>query len=483
MNFSERQSDKSAENTRIAAQAGIFYEEITVGTDEINREMHHQTKHYLNLLIWTALFLYPLFTFLDFLYVEQFWLDFLVIRIVLLAGVYILYDYSTQKDQWLLAPVHLLLAGLSLQMVSFSIFVPLSAFYYYMVAWTICFVAINLVTLWQPFNGLAQLFLGVGSFFGLNHLFSPHPLNLLVESGGMFFIITATISVFVPAVRYEYESRKVAVDIFRRKANARLEQQVAEIVRQKELLEERGADLKRFNDQKTRYLNISTHGIKNPINGILGLIELIKIQFEELPDQLITMLTDIEDSALKINEVVDQYLDVQSIENDDQDLPLEHFDIKEVSDRVVESIQREADQRYITVSYLKPSRDLPILANKPYLKQSLTSLMKYAILLSHNNSELKIILEQEGHKVRCHISQAATTAEYSSLEEMFNRLERLTEEGRSAKSSTGVGLSLSRQLLRRMQATLYYSSNKQTGLYFLVEFNFANLSNYNEITY
>jgi len=66
---------------------------------------------------------------------------------------------------------------------------------------------------------------------------------------------------------------------------------------------------------------------------------------------------------------------------------------------------------------------------------------------------------------------------------MFNRLETLTEQGKSAKSSTGVGLSLSRQLLRRMQATLYYSSNKQTGLYFLVEFNYANLSDYHEITY
>jgi signal transduction histidine kinase len=483
MNSSDNQSPSSAENSRIAAQAGIFYDEITVQTDEINREMHQKTKHYLNLLIWTALFLYPLFTFLDFVFIEQFWLEFLVIRVVLLAGVYILYDYSSQKDRWLLAPVHLLLAGIGLQMVSFAVLAPVTAFYYYILAWTVTFVAINLIMLWQPYNGLLQLFWGIGAFFGINYLFSPHPIALLVEYGGMFFMVTATISIFVPAVRYEYESRKVAADIFRRKANLRLEQQVAEIVRQKELVERRGAELKRFNDQKTRYLNISTHGIKNPINGILGLIELIKIQYEDLPEELLSMLTDIENAAVNINEVVDQYLNVQAIEQDDEDLYVERFDFTEISNDIVETMQRDADDRYITISYLKPSRELPIFANKAALKQALGSLMKYALRLSHNNSELKVMLEQEGHKVRCHISQAATTVEYSELEEMFNKLEQLTEEGKSAKSSTGVGLSLSRQLLRRMQATLYYSSNKQTGLYFLVEFNYANLSDYNEITY
>jgi signal transduction histidine kinase len=483
MNSSDQQTFTSVENSRIAAQAGIFYDEITVGTDEINREMHHKTRHFLNLLIWTALFLYPLFTFLDFVFIEQYWLEFLVIRVVLLAGVYIMYDYSTQKDRLLLAPVHLLLAGIGLQMVSFAILAPISVFYYYMIAWTVTFVAINLTMLWQPYNGLMQLFWGVGLFFGINYLFSPHPLTLLVEYGGMFFMITATISIFVPAVRYEYESRKVAADIFRRKANLRLEQQVAEIVRQKELLERRGVELKRFNDQKTRYLNISTHGIKNPINGILGLIELIKIQYDDLQEELLNMLTDIENAAININEVVDQYLDIQSIEHEDEDLPLERFNIAEVSDPVIEAMRRDADERYITVSYIKPSRELPILANLNALKQALTSLLKYALRLSHNNSELKIMLEQEGHKVRCHISQTATTVEYSELEDMFNKLEQLTEEGKSAKSSSGVGLSLARQLLRRMQATLYFSSNKQTGLYFLVEFNYANLSDYNEITY
>jgi signal transduction histidine kinase len=483
MNYKEPPSNSRAENSRIAAKAGIFYDEITVEPAEINREMHHRTRHYLNLLIWSALFLYPLFTFLDFLFVEQHWLNFLLIRIILLAGVYILYDYSSQNDRWILAPIHLLLAGIGLQVVSFSVLVPLTGFYYYMVAWTIIFIAVNLVMLWQPFNGLTQLFVAIGLFFGIHYWFSPHPLNLLVESGGMFFMITATISVFVPAVRYEYESRKVTMEIFRRKANIRLEDQVAEIVRQKELLEQRGAELKKFNDQKTRYLNISTHGIKNPINGILGLIELIKIQYEDLPEDLIDRLTDIEDSALKINEVVDQYLDVQAIENEEQDLPLEPLELKRVIDSIVGVIQREADQRYITIQYLKPPRELPVFAHPAFLNQAMTSLLKYAILLSHNNSMVKVVLEQEGHKVRCHISQTQTTVDFVALDEMFNRLETLTEEGKSAKSSSGVGLSLSRQLLRRMRATLYYTSNQQTGLYFLIEFNLANLFNYNEITY
>ena len=137
-------------------------------------------------------------------------------------------------------------------MVGFALFAPLTAFYYYMVAWSLCFVAINLAMLWQPYNGLLQLFIAVGAFIGLNLTYSPHPISLLVEYGGMFFFVTATLSLFIPAVRYEYESRKVSADIFRKKANLRLEQQVAEIVRQKELLEQKSAELKRFNDQKTR---------------------------------------------------------------------------------------------------------------------------------------------------------------------------------------------------------------------------------------
>jgi len=484
MKSSDQPAGSRAEMARTAARAGIFYDEISVSTDEINREMRIQSRHYLNLLIWTTLFLYPLFTFLDYLYIEPYWLEMLTARIILLAGVYILYDYSSRSDRWLLAPVHLLLTGITLQMVGFALFAPLTAFYYYMVAWSLCFVAINLAMLWQPYNGLLQLFIAVGAFIGLNLTYSPHPISLLVEYGGMFFFVTATLSLFIPAVRYEYESRKVSADIFRKKANLRLEQQVAEIVRQKELLEQKSAELKRFNDQKTRHLNISTHGIKNPVNGILGLLELMKIQYgDALPEEIRSMHEDMEQAATHINEVVDQYLDVQTIEHDNEPLALQRTDMLHVIDTAVAAVKTEADDRYITVSYLKPSRELPVMAHESYLKQSVTGLLKYAVLLSQNNSELKVLVEQEGHKVRCHISQAATTVEYKELDEMFNRLETLTEQGKSAKSSTGVGLSLSRQLLRRMQATLYYSSNKQTGLYFLVEFNYANLSDYHEITY
>lgn len=444
-------------------------DDIFISGAEVDDKLLRNSRISQNLIVWTTIFIYPLFSGLDFLYINHLWIEFLLLRFILLGAVFLFFELVKNSKLINSLPIHVLLAGITLQMIFFSLSAPLIAHYFYMVLLAVSSVFILAVMVWRPQHSVFQVLFSIISYFVILLFFTEAPLLEYFESGGFFYIGAMMLSAFISALRFEYQGKNIKVELYQEKFRETLQKEIRNIVMQRDKISTSKLSLEDLNIEKNRFLNVANHGVKNPLTRIFGYLQIIAIEFNDLPDKLRQYLDHIEDSAHEINDVMDRYVNLKAF-NKEPVMKLEAIDIIPLIRNELKKFIHEAHDRNIVLNIEMPKEPVEILGDLLSLKQIFSNLTKYSIRLSSNNGELKVIVEKELKKVRIHITQSKINITIDQLNELFDSLESITEEKRTAMPGQGLGLSLAKVLTHNLSGHLYYSANPHSGLYFMVEF-------------
>lgn len=472
MTSTEKTSHKTDDYTSIKGlktnQTGDD-ETIRVSNEEISEKLWRDSRISQNFIVWTSFFIYPLFSALDFLYINHLWVEFLLFRFVLLAGLFVIFEIAGKKKATPALPIHLLMGGVTIQMIIFSVYAPLFAHYYYLTLLSVSTVFVMAVMIWQPAHSVGQVIFSVLVYFTAIILVSENTIDEYLQSGGIFYIGVIVLSAFISALRFEYQGKNARIEIYQEKYKEILQKEIRNIIIQRDDLASSKLSLEDMNVEKNRFINVASHSIKNPLTRIFGFLQIIPLEFTELPKELTDYLEIVEDSAHEINEVLDRYVNLKTF-NKEPVMKLEPIDIIDIIQKSLRKFQSETVDRNISVKTEIHDSPVQILGDSLSLKQVLSSLIKYSIRLSYNNSEMKIITETEMGNVRVHITQSRTSIDIDRLNELFDSLEHLTKQQQNAMGGQGLGLSLAKVLTHNMNGHLYYSANPHSGIYFMLEF-------------
>tara|TARA_R100001143_G_scaffold63603_2_gene73683 strand:+ start:14296 stop:15759 length:1464 start_codon:yes stop_codon:yes gene_type:complete len=444
-------------------------DDILISGAEVDDKLLRNSRISQNLIVWTTIFIYPLFSGLDFLYINHLWIEFLLLRFILLGAVFLLFEFVKKSNLIISLPIHILLGGITLQMIFFSLYAPLIAHYFYMVLLSVSSVFILAVMVWRPQHSVFQVLFSIISYIVILLFFTESPLIEYLESGGFFYIGVMMLSAFISALRFEYQGKNVKFELYQEKYREILQKEIRNIIIQRDKLSTSKHSLEDLNIEKNRFLNVANHGVKNPLTRIFGFLQIISIEFSDLPDKLRQYLDYIEDSAHEINEVMDRYVNLKAF-NKEPIMKLEAIDILPIIKNEYKKFSFEAHDRNIDLNIELPKEPVEILGDLFSLKQIFSNLIKYSIKLAANNGELKIIVEKELKKVRIHITQSRININIEQLDDLFDSLESITKEKRTAMPGQGLGLSLAKVLTHNLNGNLYYSANPHSGLYFMVEY-------------
>jgi len=277
------------------------------------------------------------------------------------------------------------------------------------------------------------------------------------------------LSAFVSALRFEYQGKNVKFELYQEKYREILQKEIRNIIIQRDNINVSKHNLEDLNIEKNRFLNVANHGVKNPLTRIFGYLQIISIEFDDLPDKFKVYLDYIEDSAHEINEVMDRYVNLQAF-NKEPVMKMTAIDILPLLKLEFKKFSQEASDRNISIILDMPDEPVEILGDELSLKQIFSNLIKYSIRLSSNNGEMKVVVEKELRTVRIHITQSKSRININQLNELFDSLELITKEQKNAMPGQGLGLSLARVLTHNLKGHLYYSANPHSGIYFMVEY-------------
>jgi signal transduction histidine kinase len=153
---------------------------------------------------------------------------------------------------------------------------------------------------------------------------------------------------------------------------------LAEQLRQTQLAYQMAHDMSQF---KAGFLARTSHELRSPLNGMLGVHQLILSDLCESPEEEREFIEQAHNSTLKMVKILDEIIEVSKVEHGSQTMVIEPVDLTEVLDEVYLFTYLQAQNRNLQLQINPPDSDLYVLADLRRLKQVLIILVDTPILL------------------------------------------------------------------------------------------------------
>ena len=233
------------------------------------------------------------------------------------------------------------------------------------------------------------------------------------------------------------------------------------------------------NHTKTRFLANMSHDIRTPINGILGMLEVIRdCRSDEA--RVDDCLGKIDISAKHLLSLVNDVLDMSKIESNSFVVEAKPFNLARTLAEVDDIVRIQAEQSGLQLyTDHDDVHDADLLGSALYLKKILVNLYSNAIKYNKPGGSITTRLRE--------VSRTADTAVFAftirdtgigmTQDFIDNHLfEAFSQEDNAARSQyggTGLGMSIVSQLVQKMNGTITVESTVGEGSSFTVTLPFA----------
>jgi PAS domain S-box-containing protein len=242
---------------------------------------------------------------------------------------------------------------------------------------------------------------------------------------------------------------------------------VTERKRAEQALREAKAEAERANAAKSEYLSRMSHELRTPLNAILGFAQLLEL--EDLTEEQRENLHYILSAARHLLELINEVLDIASIEAGRLALSLEPVAVADVVAETVSLIRPLADQHQVLLVSPPVTCQVHVLGDRQRLKQILLNLLSNAVKYNRQGGSVQLECGPGADgRLRVAVADTGPGIGAEVMDQLFVPFERLGTE-QTGVEGAGLGLPLSRRLAEAMGGTLEVETTPGQGSRFWVE--------------
>jgi PAS domain S-box-containing protein len=228
-------------------------------------------------------------------------------------------------------------------------------------------------------------------------------------------------------------------------------------------------DLILINEEKNHFLGIAAHDLKSPLQSILGLINLINISSQNLTSEQLEYVRYIQRSCANMQMLITNLLDINRIEQGMISGAPESIQLSELSSDLVKEFQEQARSKNISLRVECNAPDQNIIVDKNALWRVLENLISNAIKFSPQNTETLLCITHSRQHVRFDVVDQGPGILPEDMPRLFKKFQRLQSRPTNGESSTGLGLSIVKQLVQSLNGTISVDSKPNKGSKFTVD--------------
>lgn len=227
------------------------------------------------------------------------------------------------------------------------------------------------------------------------------------------------------------------------------------------------AELKKASEAKTKYLRETNHEIRTPLTSIMGIAEGLNEKVAQLNDSsLVSAIRKetehLQVASLLIREIINNQLDLAKIEeNQFNEVKNESFNLRECINECILMQRPIASSRKINV-VLNYDAQLPeyILSDDTILSKIINNLASNALKYAAKNTVVRFNVLKAGEQIHIE-THNISSLNPEQLNEIF--LPFVSHANRENKSeSTGLGLSITKQLVEKINGTITADASGST---------------------
>jgi signal transduction histidine kinase len=228
------------------------------------------------------------------------------------------------------------------------------------------------------------------------------------------------------------------------------------------------------NKAKTEFLSGMSHELRTPLNAILGFGQLLDIPENPLNEDQLESVTHILDGGEHLLKLINEVLDLTKIESGQLSMSFEQINPYDAIKQCVDMTRNLCKAANVTlVNEIDQSSDLWFIADLTRFKQVCLNLLSNAAKYNNDGGTITVRGERIEDIIRFTIEDTGRGIPVDRQHEIFTPFHRLGAEKEDVEG-TGIGLTISRELIEKMQGRIGFESEEGVGSSFWMELPVSN---------
>ena len=221
---------------------------------------------------------------------------------------------------------------------------------------------------------------------------------------------------------------------------------------------------------KSDFLSRMSHEMRTPMNIITGMLQILKMR--GIPDSMIEYVDEIDNASNTLMQLIDDLLDVSGMEYEAIKLSESVFDIKEMLNAIIQSVEYNASQKEQSfIFYSDPEIPASLIGDEKRLKQVITNLLANAVKFTPDLGEVCLdirIINEDDRSVTLQFDITDNGIGISKEQQanIFNIFEQVDGSNTRTYGGVGIGLVLSKRIVELMDGSIWVESEPQKGATF-----------------
>jgi len=227
--------------------------------------------------------------------------------------------------------------------------------------------------------------------------------------------------------------------------------------------------LKQLTQLKDEFLQIASHDLKNPLHNILlsaKIVQRIVPPGQVMSQEAFRPLGFIVEQSNQMSHIITDFIDFQALEDGNLRLDLKPTNLNKIAQSIVEKNLEYASSKKIEIS-LDLDEKLPeIQGDKIRLTQVVQNLVGNAIKFCHDRSTIVVRTFEQENAAVFEVCDSGPGLSDDDLKIVFSKYAKLSNTPTGGEKSSGLGLSICKQIIELLNGTIGVRNNPTTGATF-----------------
>ncbi len=199
---------------------------------------------------------------------------------------------------------------------------------------------------------------------------------------------------------------------------------------------------------KDNFMIVVSHELRTPLTSIIGGINLLQAKYGKGFDEGATKLVNIAHrNSERLLGLVNDILDAQSLNEGKVNLEKERVNLASIIAASVEECEVYASELGIDFSFAQSEVELLVNADEARLSQVMNNLLSNAAKFSHTGGLVDIRAKQSGPWVRVEVTDHGKGMSLADQANLFSRFHQISPGTTASRKSSGLGLSITKNLV------------------------------------
>ncbi len=236
------------------------------------------------------------------------------------------------------------------------------------------------------------------------------------------------------------------------------------LLENQERIEAQNIKLKKLDELKSTFLNVTSHELRTPMASIKGYIQMIiKQTLGNTSDEQNKALNVVLRNVERLDHLIQDILDISRLESGTMKFIPENTDISKMLEEIAETMNSSAETKQIKIK-TQIDKDLPeLFIDQDRVKQVIINFINNAIKFSEPNTSITIKASKENENILFEVEDQGRGIPKDKISKVFDTFYQV-DSGMDRKfGGAGLGLAISRGIVLSHGGKIWVESKEGEG--------------------